>query len=133
VTADRQDGGVFHLYFVRLFVAGREKAGFIDNQGCNLRFFFGSVRYSEDLDLDVRRVPPEALKERVDSILGSNVQKETLAAAGLVIDRVTAPKQTPTTQRWKIALLAHGRNAEVGTKIEFSRRKGEGARVLRWL
>ena len=34
----------------------------------------------------------------------------------------SAPKQTETTQRWKVALSAEGRSLPLHTKIEFSRR-----------
>jgi len=120
----------FHLNFLRLLMAGRDKGSLVVKGGCNLRFFFGSIRYSEDLDLDVRRVPQDALKERVDVILGSKVLRESLAVGGLSIARITAPKQTPTTQRWKIALAQSASEVEIGTKIECSRRDGDGESAL---
>jgi hypothetical protein len=39
-----------------------------------------------------------------------------------VIDRVSAPKQTETTQRWKFGLRVEGGSAPLPTKIECSRR-----------
>lgn len=47
---DQEAVETFHLHFVRLLFMGRDKANYIVKGGCNLRFFFGSVRYSEDLD-----------------------------------------------------------------------------------
>ncbi|MCC7380281.1 MAG: hypothetical protein IT384_00515 [Deltaproteobacteria bacterium] len=38
----------------------------------------------------------------------------------------TAPKQTETTQRWKLNLRSKGRTVPLHTKIEFSRRGAEG-------
>src|SRR5712692_1701118 len=42
----------------------------VASTGCNLRFFFESVRYSEDIDLDVTRLPVHTWKEKVAKILG---------------------------------------------------------------
>lgn len=68
--SDRQNVEFFHLSLVRLLCAGPDKDAFTIKGGCNLRFFFGSVRYSEDLDLDVsERVPVHALKDRMSRIL----------------------------------------------------------------
>ncbi|MEK7689445.1 MAG: hypothetical protein AAB425_00335, partial [Bdellovibrionota bacterium] len=39
-------------------------------------------------------------------------------------------KQTATTQRWKAALRRSGRDVDLRTKIEFSRREGEGTAAL---
>ena len=44
---------LFHLLFLRLFSAQIEPDFYAIKGGCNLRFFFESVRYSEDLDIDV--------------------------------------------------------------------------------
>ena len=37
--------------------------------GCNLRFFFKSIRYSKDLDLDVHTTAKETLRKNVNQIL----------------------------------------------------------------
>jgi len=112
----------FHLSFCRLLCAGPDRNDFAIKGGCNLRFFFGSVRYSEDLDLDVRRVPPRTLRGRVDKLLESPALLGPLRSAGISVANVSAPKQTDTTQRWKIALGVAGRAVPLPTKIEFSRR-----------
>lgn len=127
---DREAVELFHLHVVRLLFAGREKGRFVIKGGCNLRFFFGSVRYSEDLDLDVRGGTVHALRERVDSILESKTLREPLLSAGIEVRRVTAPMQTATTQRWKVQIQAQGRDVEQNTKIEFSRRENEGEAAL---
>jgi len=43
---------VFHLLFLRELVRGVPLSAFVLKGGTNLRFFFGSIRYSEDMDLD---------------------------------------------------------------------------------
>ena len=114
----------FHLQFLRLLCAGPDKADDAIKGDCNLRFFFGSVRCSEDLDLDVARVPVRTLKGRVDKLLGSPALELPLRARGIRIGASSAPKQTETTQRWKLALALDGERVERHTKVEFSRREG---------
>jgi predicted nucleotidyltransferase component of viral defense system len=128
--SDREAVELFHLHFVRLLFVGRDKGNFVVKGGCNLRFFFGSARYSEDIDLDVRGGTVHALRERVDSILSSKTLREPLLSTGIDVRRVTAPKQTPTTQRWKIQIQQQGRDLEASTKIEFSRRADGGEAAL---
>jgi hypothetical protein len=43
---------VFHLLFLRELVRSVPLSAFVLKGGTNLRFFFGSIRYSEDMDLD---------------------------------------------------------------------------------
>jgi hypothetical protein len=86
-----------HLTFCRLLCAGADRADSAIQEGCNLRFFFGSVRYSEDLDLDVRRVPPRTLRGRVDKLLASPALLGPLRSAGIQVGAASAPKQTDPT------------------------------------
>jgi len=104
-------------------MAGPDRVACAIKGGCNLRFFFDSIRYSEDLDLDVTgRVAAYALKERVSRVLQSTPLTSALLSRGVRIERVSTPKQTETTQRWKLMLAADGHAVPLNTKIEFSRR-----------
>lgn len=119
----RQATELFHLVFLRALVAKGEDKGLVAVKGgCNLRFFFGSVRYSEDLDLDVVVVAKDTLRAKVDRLLRSPAVTAPLKAHGLTIAETSAPKQTDTTQRWKVGLQRAGDGVPVRTKIEFSRR-----------
>lgn len=121
----RQSTELFHLVFLRALVAKGEDKGLIALKGgCNLRFFFGSVRYSEDMDLDVVVVAKETLKNKVDRLLKSPVVTAPLRTHGLTIVETSAPKQTETTQRWKVGLARAGDALPIRTKVEFSRRDG---------
>jgi predicted nucleotidyltransferase component of viral defense system len=114
----------FHLVFLRALVArGEDKSLFALKGGCNLRFFFGSVRYSEDIDLDVVVVSRETLKRKVDRLLDSPTVLAPLRTKGLELVEVSAPKQTDATQRWKAGLRSAQFPAPLRTKIEFSRRR----------
>lgn len=119
----RQSTELFHLVFLRALVAKGEDKGLIALKGgCNLRFFFGSVRYSEDLDLDVVVIAKGTLKNKVERLLKSPLVTAPLKAHGLTIVESSAPKQTERTQRWKIGLLRQGDELPIRTKVEFSRR-----------
>src|SRR5216684_1967120 len=102
MLSDRQTVELFHLQFVRLLCAGPDKDRFAIKGGCNLRFFFESIRYSEDIDFDVvRDVQPHKLAEKVGKILEGPALVSSLRSQGLSLERVNASKQTDTTQRWK--------------------------------
>src|SRR5207248_3307981 len=122
MLSDRQAVELFHLHFVRLLCSGPDKDRFPIKGGCNLRFFFESVRYSEDIDIDVVRIPVHALKEKVNRILEGPALALPLKSRGISVGDVSAPKQTETTQRWKVGLALEGRSLPLHTKLEFSRR-----------
>ena len=114
---------MFHLVFMRALLAKGEDKGLIAlNGGCNLRFYFDSVRYSEDIDFDVVVIAKATLKNKVERLLASPLVATPLKAKGIRIADVSAPKQTDTTQRWKIGLAADGLHVPLRTKLEFSMR-----------
>jgi predicted nucleotidyltransferase component of viral defense system len=118
----RQEVEYFHLQFLYFLPMVLEPKLFCIKGGCNLRFFFSSIRYSEDLDLDVSTIAPKTLEKKIDKILKNVALISALQAVGLEISDVTKPKQTSTTQRWKMQLLSQKTGRKVHTKIEFSRR-----------
>lgn len=119
----RQNIELFHLILVRaLFAKGEDKGRIAIKGGCNLRFYFQSPRYSEDIDFDVLRIPKETLRNKVERVLKSPLVATPLRAKGIELTDVTAPKQTDTTQRWKVGLSASGVSVPLRTKLEFSRR-----------
>ncbi len=121
----------FHLQVSRLLLAGPDKGAFALKGGCNLRFFFESPRYSEDIDFDVgERVPVHVLKERMAKLLAGPALALNLRNRGIEVASSSAPKQTETTQRWKIALAVQGLALPQPTKIEFSRRATTEEAVL---
>lgn len=125
----RQYIEMFHLVFLRGLVAKGEEKGLIALKGgCNLRFYFGSVRYSEDIDFDVGVIGQGTLKNKVDRLLKAPVLSTPLRSNGVEMTEYSSPKQTGTTQRWKVGLRAAGIDFPLRTKIEFSRRDAtEGA------
>ena len=126
---DRQTIEIFHLLFLRAFGARVDKALFALKGGCNLRFFLKSIRYSEDMDLDIRTMSVGTLRNNVSHVLEAQSFAQTLRAQGIEIAGKSLPKQTETTQRWKVTLRRTESGAEVPTKIEFSRRGLDGGKA----
>lgn len=123
VLSPRAAVELFHLVFLRALVAkGEDKSLIALKGGCNLRFFFGSVRYSEDIDFDVVVIRKDTLFKKVEGLLRSPLVAAPLKTRGIEIEESSAPKQTETTQRWKVGLGASGLSLPLRTKIEFSRR-----------
>lgn len=119
----RQSIELFHLVFLRALVAKGEDKGLVALKGgCNLRFYFASIRYSEDIDFDVRVIAKDTLKNKVDRLLQSPLVAAPLRTHAIEIIEASAPKQTETTQRWKAGLRVAGIDVPIRTKIEFSRR-----------
>jgi len=115
---------IFHLEFLRWLARKIKVKYYALKGGVNLRFFFHSFRYSEDMDLDAQGIRVEVLKEVVMKILQSLVFQENLMPFG--ITKVVPPdirkaKQTKTTQRFKVHLISSS-GEDLFTKIEFSRR-----------
>ena len=116
---------LFHLIFLRWFSQKVKANLYIIKGGANLRFFFNSVRYSEDMDIDIRGIGVAELKKIVMAILVSPSFGEILkpfAIERIVAPNITLAKQTETTQRFKIHLITRS-GEDHFTKIEFSRRK----------
>ena len=121
--AARQAVEVFHLLFLRALVAkGEDKSLIALKGGCNLRFYFGSVRYSDYIGFDVVVMAKDALKQKVERLLRSPLLTTPLKSKGIDIAETAATKQTDTTQRWKVGLKHGESGVSLRTKIEFSRR-----------
>lgn len=117
----------FHLGFLGVLRTRLDAGRYVLKGGANLRYFFGSVRYSEDIDLDINGVEGWKLEDQIDKTLSSNTLTIVLRAAGVQVlaDQITKPMQTNTTRRWKVPIAADGLRTPVRTKIEFSARNGE--------
>ena len=115
---------VFHLEFLRWLGRKVKMNCYILKGGVNLRFFFHSIRYSEDMDLDTCGVEVEVLKDKVMGIFSSPTFQSNLRSIGIenvVLPDITRAKQTQTTQRFKVHLFSRS-GEELFTKVEFSRR-----------
>lgn len=123
---------IFHLEFLRWFGRKIRADYYALKGGVNLRFFFNSFRYSEDMDLDVQNVKVDILRDTVTKILKAVSFQESLKPFG--IERVIPPditkaKQTQTMQRFEVHLITPA-GEDFYTKIEFSRRGFKGNRIV---
>lgn len=122
---------LFHLEFLRWFARKVKPDNYALKGGSNLRFFFGSIRYSEDMDLDIAGIKVFALREDVMKILRAQAFRDSLKSLGveeIVPPDITKAKQTETTQRFKVHLITSA-GEDLFTKIEFSRRGFKGEAV----
>jgi predicted nucleotidyltransferase component of viral defense system len=128
--SERQAIEIFHLLFLRALGARVGKALFALKGGCNLRLFLKSIRYSEGMDLDVHTMSVGTLRNNVERILEAPSFAQTLRAQKIEITKTSAPKQTETTQRWKLTLRLTDSDTVVPTKVEFSRRPANTATAV---
>ena len=116
---------IFHLEFLRWLGKKINPSYYALKGGVNLRFFYNSFRYSEDVDLNARIIRVDVLRDKVMQILKSIPFQNNLKPFGinkLVPPDIAKAKQTQTTQRFKIHLITP-QNEDFFTKIEFSRRE----------
>jgi len=124
-----QQREIFHLEFLRALNRMLKPGCYVLKGGTNLRFFFGSIRYSEDMDIDVRDVPVGVLKDKVMEILKSSALRTVLKSfriGDIVPPDMGKAKQTETVQRFKTHLITDS-GEDLFTKVEFSRRGVEPA------
>lgn len=120
----------FHLVFLQVLPTRMDQSHYVLKGGANLRYFFESHRYSEDVDLDALNIDSWMLQTKVDKVLDSAATHVLLRNGGLAFESVTKTKQTETTQRWKLSISRSDRTKPVRTKIEFSHRADDPRRIL---
>ncbi|MFH1074727.1 MAG: nucleotidyl transferase AbiEii/AbiGii toxin family protein, partial [Candidatus Firestonebacteria bacterium] len=123
---------VFHIEFLRLLSLKLRPNFYALKGGVNMRLFFNNIRYSEDMDIDVNTVKVAALRDIVMKILDSQALLNEIKPFGIekiILPNIAKAKQTETTQRFKIHILA-SRGEDLFTKIEFSRRDTLGKSVV---
>lgn len=119
---------LFHIQFLRWLNHAVKTRNYALKGGTNLRLFFNSIRYSEDMDLDIQGIEVYKLRGIVMDILGERFFQETLKPFGIekiVLPDIIKAKQTETTQRFKAHLITP-QGEDLFTKIEFSRRGFRG-------
>lgn len=123
----RQSIELFHLLFLNQLGRKVDKKLYALKGGCNMRFYFKSIRYSEDMDIDIHIhiMNKDTLFKNVNKIVESVPFNHILQAQGMEIVNISTPKQTPTTQRWKFELKSKHIVLPLHTKVEFSRRELE--------
>ena len=124
MLTDTQLREVFHFSFLDRLLKISDPGMYVLKDGVNLRFFFHSPRYSEDMDLDVLAGSVDTLRKNGYKILRDGAFKRSLLTYGIADIEVNDPakaKQTKTTQRFRFGLITTA-NQRLPTKVEFSRR-----------
>jgi len=120
----RQQREIFHFLFLERLLKIADPRLFVLKGGVNLRFFFNSPRYSEDMDLDVLGGSVATLKKNGYRILEDPAFARSLAAFDireLIVDDPSKAKQSGTTQRFRARLITTAGDMHP-TKVDFSRR-----------
>lgn len=123
---------IFHLEFLRWLGKKLKAEKYALKGGVNMRCFYKSMRYSEDIDLDIQGVGVYMLKETVMGILNAPAFGNNLKPYGIekiALPNIKKAKQTETTQRFKLHLVTYS-GEDLFTKIEFSRRGITGNAVI---
>jgi len=124
MISNRELREAFHFCFLERLLKVADADQFVLKDGVNLRFFFGSPRYSEDMDLDVLAGSVATLKKNGYKVLDDAALRRALRTYGIVDIEVNDPekaKHTPTTQRFRVQLVAAS-GERLPSKVEFSRR-----------
>ena len=128
----RQQREIFHLLFLERLLKIADPRAFVLKGGINLRFFFGSPRYSEDMDLDVLAGAVGTLRKNGYRILQDPAFARALATYGIdevIVGDPAKAKHTATTQRFRARLVTAG-GESLPTKVEFSRQGATGESVM---
>jgi predicted nucleotidyltransferase component of viral defense system len=107
-----------------------DPARYVLKGGANLRYFLGSERYSEDIDIDLIEPVPWSLEDQVDAVLASTALRKLLAIGNLRLAEYGSAKQTGTTHRWKVGIETSGNSAAIRSKVKLSNRSVDGEYVL---
>lgn len=124
MLTDTQIREVFHFCFLDRLLKISSPGMYVLKGGVNLRFYFRSPRYSEDMDLDILAGSVDTLRKKGYKILQDGAFKRSLLTYGITEIEINDPekaKQMATTQRFKFGLITAA-NQRLPTKIEFSRR-----------
>jgi predicted nucleotidyltransferase component of viral defense system len=118
----------FHVHLLRDLVRSMDPHLFRLKGGVNLRLYFGSLRYSEDIDLDADRGARPILRREIGRLLHDAAFLRQLATLGIRgVDGRTAPnKDTETTLRYKARVVSPG-GVPLPTKVDVSFRQEESA------
>ena len=120
-----------HLLILRALVGLRGGGGVTAKGGVNLRLFFGSVRYSQDMDLDGTAETSAAIRHCLKGTFEDREFTRRLQRLGIRgLDPGEGPnKDTETTFRYKFGVIVGG-GVRYPTKVEVSFRARHAATAL---
>lgn len=117
----------FQAAFLEVATATLPVSEYAVKGGVNMRFFFGSVRSSKDMDFDYLGERFHTWDDRVNALFDRGALDRLLRLRGIRIAALNRlKKQTDVTRRWTL-LLASDTVRDASSKVEFSAREaGKG-------
>lgn len=113
----------FHLAFLQALATRVNVAAWALKGGGNLRFFYSSERFSEDIDLATFEIEPWVFQDRTDQTLSSDLLKRTLGVLDARIEYVNPKERSKTKSKWVLGLRYPSEREPVYTQIEVSHRE----------
>lgn len=117
----------FQAAFLEVATATLPVAEYAVKGGMNMRFFFGSVRSSKDMDFDYLGGRFHTWEDHVNGLFDGRALDRLLQLRGIRITGLNrVKKQTEVTRRWTL-LLATETVRDANSKVEFSAREADAA------
>ena len=120
----------FHLAFLTALADSAGADSFALKGGSNIRFYFSSLRFSEDIDLDVFARDPRTFTGRVEKAFGSQALSRLLSSIGVTVIDLNPKDRSTTRERWMVGLRHRSLPADVRTKVELSHRTSDLSRFV---
>lgn len=114
----------FHIAFLTALAQSADIRDWALKGGGNMRFYYGSRRFSEDVDLDATPAA-HTFTAKIERAFESRLLDQQLAAIGTRMTDAYAKDRTSTKERWNVKLAIPGTPVDQGvasTKIEISYR-----------
>jgi predicted nucleotidyltransferase component of viral defense system len=114
----------FHVVLLKALAERLQGRDWVLKGGTNLRLYFSSIRFSEDIDLDVGKDVAGAMQRAIPAALADGDVQRRLRALGILQASLLggrSNKSTDTTLRYKIELVGRG-GLRPPTKIDVSYR-----------
>ena len=122
----------FQAAFLEVATATLPVAEYAVKGGVNMRFFYGSVRSSKDIDFDYLGERFGRWEDRVNALFDGRALDRLLQLRRIRITQLNrVKKQTDVTRRWTL-VLATETVPDASSKVEFSAREaggGDGAQL----
>lgn len=110
----------FHLALLTALADRASARSFVLKGGANLRFFYTSVRYFEDIDLDVPSMQPWKYTQLLERAISSDLLGRLVQLLGTTIEERYRRDHTDTDERWLFSLSRPELADPIRTSLEVS-------------
>jgi hypothetical protein len=118
----------FHLALLAVLGERGGRDAFVLKGGASLRFFLKSLRYSEDIDIDVPAMESWLFTERIAKAVGSELLARLLGLLGTTVETGYRKDYSSTKEKWSFELRHADVTVPVWTRLEVSYREYQYAR-----